>query len=73
MQYVKQLANGNRVRMTEEQHNEDSFNKNYLKIINASTMIIYRVHRGDNSPKIGKPLRYGGRNRGGQHLAWNGC
>lgn len=72
MQYLKQLPNGNRVSVDEATHNIDSYNKYYLPIINTMGLTIYRCHKGDNSPKVDKPLRYGGRNRGGDRV-WHGC
>ncbi len=73
MIYLKQLPNGNRVASNETQYQADLLSNKLLHIIRSKDMVIWRLNGPDNSPKIGKPLRYGGRNRGGGVRPWAGC
>ena len=59
MQYFKQLPNGERVQVTEDQWQVDSFHKRYLQIIAAPTVTVYRLNMP--SPfRAERRVKYGG-------------
>lgn len=73
MQYLKELPSGNRVPVSQEQFMLDKFDPSYHQIIATSGLIIYKLAKRMSVSKVARPLRYGGRGRGGPCMAWNGA
>lgn len=72
MQYLKELREGTRIVVSEEQHMVDKFDEHYHCILSASGLVIYKLAAPKAPPKE-RRLKYGGRNRGGFGLPWNGA
>lgn len=71
MQYLKELPCGKRVVVTDDQHLVDSIDMSYHKIIHSNSLLVYKLAKP--TPYRERHLKYGGRNRGGSHLPWNGA
>jgi len=72
MQYLKEMPNGNRKQVDQEQFLVDKHNPDYCQIIATSALVIYKLARRATG-HVPKPLRYGGRGRGGPGTVWNGA
>ena len=70
MQYVKELPNGNRVQVKQDQFLVDRHLKGYTQIVATTALVIYCIGKVAKAPKR---LRYGGRMRGGAGSVWNGA
>jgi len=72
MQILKELPNGNRVKVTDFEWLVDKRKPEYIQIVAAGSVIVYGM--GNGAVKIDKPLKYGGRSNGAQdHRAWAGA
>ena len=72
MQILKELPNGNRVKVTDFEWQVDKRSPQYVQIVAAGSVIVYGM--GNGAVKIDKPLKYGGRSNGAQdHRAWAGA
>lgn len=58
--YLKELPNGNRVTVDHNEYMVDSFKREFMTIINTSTVLIYRL-AGVKSRPVERTYRYGGR------------
>lgn len=70
MQYYKDGPKG-RTSVDEECFMADKLTKKVIVVLNTMGILVYKT----SEPILGRDerLRYGGRNRGGSHLVWNGC
>ena len=67
MQYVKELPNGDRVRVTQDQYDADRLGEsknNLVYLVRNATATIYHMNGGTYKPFCSEPLRFGGRRRG---------
>mgnify|MGYP007104200873 CR=1 FL=1 len=67
MQYVKELPNGDRIRVTKDQYDADrlGFDAGQLvHLVRNPTATIYHMNGGAYKPFCSEPLRFGGRRRG---------
>ena len=60
MIYMKELPNGNRVNVTEEEYSLERLKKEFLPIISAGIVRIYRLNKPHSGPAPAR-LNYGGR------------
>ena len=72
MQILKELPNGNRVKVSDWDWQVDKRSPQYVQIVAAGSVIVYGM--GNGAVKIDKPLKYGGRSNGVQgHREWTGA
>lgn len=66
MQYVKELPNGDRVRVTQDQYDVDRLGfdgGNLVHLVRSPTVTIYHMSGPAYKPFCSEPLRFGGRGR----------
>jgi hypothetical protein len=70
-QYLKELGEGGRVPVTDWEYMADRKDKDFVQILAAGTVIVYRIARRLGKT-VEKPLVYGGRGSR-DHRPWAGC
>ena len=73
MQYLKELSNGNRVRVSQETYNIDRHHEDFQHIICTGSLRVYSIHSEDVTTLPAKALKFGGRGRGGHGAVWGGA
>lgn len=64
MQYVKELADGARVRVTPETYQVDRLMGDVTYLVRGDAVCIYHTNKPGYKPHHPKTLKYGGRGRG---------